>query len=141
MELSIMSVESLLVLMFEGSAEGDIDLVLESFTELKRTCTVADLPALVTAMQSEKSDFWLRELLSEPITRIGGCGSLPVLFDALAKGEIEGHDNDLFCSHLTEMAAADPVSCREELNAMIATHDHKHKEMAQWLLEYCALRG
>lgn len=134
----MMRVESLLLLMFEGSAKGDIDLVLESFTELDRTCAVADLPALVTAIQSEKSDFWLRELLSGSIARIGGCGSLSVLFDALAKGDLEGHDNDLSCSNLTEMAAADPKSCRTALHAIIAVQDHEHKELAQWLLEYCA---
>jgi hypothetical protein len=89
-------------------------------------------------MQSEQSDFWLRELLCGPITRIGGCGSLSVLFDALAKGELAGHDDDLFCANLTEMSAANPVSCRAALQAIIEKHDHKHREMAQWLLEFCA---
>jgi len=137
-DLSIMSIETLLKVMFEGLANNDVDVVLGSFDELKHTCTMADLPALVSAMQSEQSDFWLRELLSGPITELGGCDCLPVLFNALSKGEIEGHDNDLFCSHLRDMARTYPISCREKLASMIATPDFKHLEMAQWLLGYCA---
>lgn len=123
--------------MFEGSANNEVDAVIASFEELKRISTAGDLPELVAAMQSDRSDFWLRELLSEPITQIGGCNYLPVLFDALEKGEDEGHDNDGFCFHLTELAAADPISCRVKLEAMLAKPGHKHKEIAEWLLEFC----
>jgi len=136
-----MSIESLLKVMFEGLANNDVDAVLGSFDELKHTCTIADLPALVSAMQSEQSDFWLRELLSGPITELGGCDCLPVLFNALSKGEVEGHDNDLFCSHLTAMAAADPIACREKLASMMAVPDYRHLEMTQWLLGYCTARA
>jgi hypothetical protein len=132
-----MSVESLLALIFEGSANNEVDSVLANFEELKRISTVADLPVLISAMQSEQSDFWLRELLSEPIAQIGGCNYLPILFDALQKGEDEGHDNDGFCFHVTEMAASDPISCRVKLEAMIAAPGHKHKDKAEWLLEFC----
>jgi hypothetical protein len=132
-----MSTDLLLRSMFEGSARNDIDSVLSAFGELKRTCTASDLPALVDAMQSDHSDFWLRELLSEPISQIGGCAYLSVLFDALERGEREGHDNDGFCFHLTEMAASDPIACRAALDAIIATPRHKHKEVAEWLLEFC----
>ncbi len=132
-----MSIETLLKVMFEGSVNNDVDVLLGSFDELKRTCTIADLPASVSAMQSEQSVFWLRELLSGPITELGGCDCLPVLFNALSKGEIEGHDNDLFCSNLRDMARADPIACWEKLESMTAVPDFKHLEMARWLLGYC----
>ena len=133
-----MNVESLLTLMFEGSANNEVELVLANFEELKRISTIANLPVLIAAMQSEQSDFWLRELLAEPITRLGGCDYLPILFDALEKGEDEGHDNDSFCFFLIEMAEADPILCRKKLETMIATRGHKHREISEWLLEFCS---
>lgn len=133
-----MNVKSLLAVMSKGAARGDVELVLESFADLNRISTIADLQALVTALQSDQSNFWLRELLSGPIARIGGSGCLPILLDAVVKGENEGHDNDLLCSNLIEMAAAHPTACREVLNAMIQASEYQHKEVATWLLDYCS---
>ena len=47
--------------------ENDVDQKLEAFERLKAVVTKDDLPQLLEALKSERNDFWVRELLSEPI--------------------------------------------------------------------------
>jgi hypothetical protein len=117
--------------------ENSVDAKLDAFTRLKAAATRDDLPQLINALKSERNDFWTRELLSDPISALGGTIYLPELFDALKKNELEGHDNDGFCHHLTEIACADPAGCRKRLQELISTGGFVHKDTAQWLLEFC----
>jgi hypothetical protein len=110
---------------------------LEAFARLKAIATGNDLPQLIDAIKAERNDFWTRELLSDPISDLGGTDYLPELFDALKKNKDEGHDNDSFCHHLTEIAWADPTACKRKLQELISTEGFAHKDTAQWLLEFC----
>jgi len=127
--------------MFAGQEadDGDVDVegVLEAFDRLKSIATESDLPALVAAIQSPRNSFWTRELLAEPICRLGGSSYLEPLLEAAQLGLDEGHDNDGFDSHLSEIAHAEPERCRTRLEELLARPDFKHHEAAKWLLEFC----
>lgn len=115
----------------------DVDVYLEAFNRLKAAASREDLPDLVVALHSEKSDLWIRELLAEPISELGGAEYLPDLLEALQKGFDDGHDNDAFCHFMIEIASSDPERCREKLLALLAQPDFRYRENAEWLLEYC----
>ena len=115
----------------------DVDQKLQAFERLKACATEEDLPRLVELLKSEKNDFWVRELLSEPISDLGGTKYLVELFDALEINEKEGHDNDGFNHFLTEIAWSDPEGCKAKLSELLAEKDFRHQEVAKWLLTFC----
>jgi hypothetical protein len=117
--------------------EHDVDEKLEAFKRLKAVATSNDLPQLINAIGSERNDFWTRELLSDPIADLGGADYLAELFAAFEKNRGEGHDNDTFCHHLTEIAWADPIACKRKLQELMSVAGFAHKDAAQWLLEFC----
>jgi len=115
----------------------DVDEKLSAFSRLKDSATEADLPRLVEHLVSDRNDFWVRELLSEPICDLGGPRYLAELFEAHELNEREGHDNDGFNHFLTEIAWADSEGCRNKLTELMAKPNFRHKEIAQWLLDFC----
>ena len=115
----------------------DVDQKLASFERLKSAAKEEDLPRLIELLKSEKSDFWVRELLSEPICDLGGTKYLVDLFDALELNKQEGNDNDTFHHFLTEIAWSDPEGCRQSLMTLLKNPEFKHKETAEWLLLFC----
>jgi len=115
----------------------DVDQKLESFKRLKNSATLDDLPRLVELLTSDKNDFWVRELLSEPISDLGGTTYLLELFDALELNEQDGHDNDGFNHSLIEIAWSDPEGCQKKLNILLAEPNFRHREVAEWLLTFC----
>ena len=119
------------------SEEYGLDQKLEAFKTMVNSATVGDIGQLVSELNSEKNDFWTRELLSEPIAELGGVNYLTNLFDALERNKEEGHDNDLFLHNLTEVAISNPESCREKLENLLRIENFKHKNTAKWLLEFC----
>ncbi len=130
-------IEKELEILWSDFDENDVEDKLESLERLKNSATKDDLPQLVSALKSEKNDFWIRELLSYPISEIGGSEYLPDLFEALQKNYDEGHDNDSFLHNLTEIAYSEPALCKKKLVELIATPDFKYKNHAEWLLEFC----
>lgn len=131
------SIRKELEVLWSDFEENDVDKKLEAFACLKAMATVNDLPQLIDAIKSERNDFWTRELLSDPISDLGGVDCLAELFDALKRNEDEGHDNDGFSHHLMEIAWADPAGCKRKLQELMFTDEFAHKETAQWLLEFC----
>lgn len=115
----------------------DVEQKLESFERLRNSATKDDLPQLISALKSEKNDFWIRELLSEPISELGGSEYFPELFEALQKNYDEGHDNDGFCFFLTELANSEPELCKKNLLKLIDSPEFKFRNHAEWLLEFC----
>jgi hypothetical protein len=126
-----------LEILWSDFGENDVDTKLKAFACLKAAATKNDLPQLVDALKSERNDFWVRELLSEPISDLGGIDYLPELFDALQKNYDDGHDNDGFHHHLMEIALAESAKCKQKLLELMATDVFEHKEAAQWLLGFC----
>ena len=126
-----------LEILWSDFEQSDVDQKLEAFERLKSIAQKEDLQQLIEALKSDRSDFWVRELLSEPISGLGGSEYLPELFDALQKNYDEGHDNDGFHHFLTEIAWAEPQICRDKLEEMLAEKNFRHKEVAEWLLGFC----
>jgi len=130
-------IEKELEILWSDFDENDVEDKLEAFEKLKNAATKDDLPQLVSALKSEKNDFWTRELLSQPICELGGSDYLPELFDALQKNYNEGHDNDGFNFYLTEIASLEPQLCKKKLLELIAAPYFKYKNRAEWLLQFC----
>jgi len=118
--------------------DGDVDIdgVLEAFYRLNDAASREDLPLLLEAIQSPKNNFWTRELLSEPIARLGGSTVLEPLFAAYHANVEEGHDNDGFSTFLIEIAETDTERCVEECNRLLAKPSFEHGELARWLLTF-----
>jgi hypothetical protein len=76
-------------------------------------------------------------LLAEPIIKLGSEKHLSELFEALQKNFDDGHDNDGFCALLVDWAFAKPSQCKMKLEMLLASPDFKHRDHAEWLLEYC----
>lgn len=115
----------------------NLDEKLIAFERLKAAATKNNLPLLVEFLKSNRNDFWTRELLSEPISELGGIEYLSELFDALALNEHEGHDNDGFNHFLMELAWSDPSGCQTAINELLSKQGFKHREAAEWLLGFC----
>jgi hypothetical protein len=120
-----------------GDGDVDIDGVLGAFQRLQSIATAADLPVLVNAIQSPKSNFWTRELFAEPIGQLGGVDYLELLFEAQSLNSADGHDNDGLNLNLVEIAEREPEKCRAKLEQLIARSDFRHSRAAKWLLEFC----
>ena len=130
-------IEKALEILWSDFRDYDVDEKLESFERLKNSALKDDLPQLISALKSKKTDFWIRELLSEPISELGGSDYLPELLEALQKNYDDGHDNDGFCFFLTELAESEPELCKIKLLELIDSPTFEHKDSAKWLLEFC----
>ncbi len=118
--------------------DGDVDIegVLEAFYHLNSTATKSDLPILLRAIKSPRNNFWTRELLSEPIARLGEVSVLESLLNAFHINERDGHDNDGFSAHLSYLVALEPQTSYKELIRLKNDPNFKHEELCDWLLEY-----
>ncbi|OGJ37195.1 MAG: hypothetical protein A2383_03215 [Candidatus Pacebacteria bacterium RIFOXYB1_FULL_39_46] len=114
-----------------------VEQKLEAFSRLKESASEKDLPQLLELLKSDRNNFWTRELLSEPVSQLGGSECLPELFEALFLNEQEGHDNDSFRLFLTEIAESEPEKCKEQLMLLLSKPDFKNKKDAEWLLQFC----
>ena len=115
----------------------DVDQKLAAFERLKDSASEEDLPRLVELLKSERNDFWVRELLSEPISDLGETTYLVDLFEAHELNQKEGYDNDSLNHFLTEIAWSDPQGCKAKLSELLAKKNFRHKEVAEWLLTFC----
>ncbi len=59
------------------SMESDLAL----FGEIRKIASANDVPILLEAMKSDRANFWIREMLAEPVCGLGGPGDLPELLD------------------------------------------------------------
>jgi len=130
-------IESGMQILWSDFNEFNVDEKIEAFERIRASTTEEDLPILVGLLKSEKNDFWVRELLAEIISDLGGSKYISELFDALKINESEGHDNDGFNHFLTEIARSDPQGCKASLVALLAQENFGHKETAEWLLTFC----
>lgn len=133
-------IESDLEAIFAGNeipGDVDVDGVLAAFDRLNQKATAADLPTLLAALASPRNNFWTRELLADPIARLGGPAHLPELFVAQAANVAEGHDNDSLDTSLIEIATLHPNACRDRLTQLLAQADYPHADAAHWLLKFC----
>lgn len=131
------SIHQELEILWSDFAEHDIDAKLAAFDRLQQVASRADLPDLVQAIQSPRSDFWIRELLASLICTLDGSTYLAQLLAALDQNFSEGHDNDGFQQHLIELVIAEPETCRAKLLSLLNTVTFSSQESAAWLLSFC----
>ena len=115
----------------------DVDAQMEEFERLDRGATRDDLPILLSALQTEDAGPWLRELISQPVLRIGGVSVLPDVLRAFDRNFREGHDNDTLSGLLADFAEQNRVEVKKALDAIELEHDGILPETIDWLLEYC----
>jgi len=115
----------------------DVDKQIVAFNILNETVSDKDLSILLEAIKSESSNFFVREILSEPIIRLGGVKVLPELLTAFQKNFDEGHDNDSFQLFLTELAEEHPNNVKRILKELSKNATKPEMENIEWLLEYC----
>jgi len=132
-----MNIPEFMEIMWSSFEDYNVEQKLESFDELKSSLKKEDLPQLLEMLASNKNDFWVRELLSEPICALGTADCLPELFDALELNDSEGHDSNSFCLFLTELVEREPEKSKIKLNSLASKNNEKYKEYSDWLLEYC----
>ncbi len=123
----------LLVKIFGDELYADIDQALRWFEEVRAVSKESDLPRLVEALGRPESDFWIREMLADPIAELGGLESLRELIEAFEHNFQDGHDNDGFQVILIEVVESDIVASRAKLNELRSTFP----ESVEWLLEFC----
>ena len=109
--------------------DGDVDIdgVLEAFYHLKSTAKESDLSILLKAIKSPRNNFWTRELLSEPIARLGGVSVLEPLLHAYDANTKEGHDNDSFGLNLVELVTREPLRSAAELRRLKKSSYFEHE--------------
>ena len=134
------TIASELEILWSDVENADVAVILEAFARLKAAATKDDLPQLVAALNATRSDFWIRELLAEPIAELGGCDYLPDLLAARQKSATEGHDNDSLNLFLIEIAMLEPEACRARLIKLLESSTFVYKEAAEWLLAHCESR-
>ena len=122
-----------------GDGDVDVDGVLRAFERLRSLATKAELATLIAAMQSPRNNFWTRELFAELVSQLGGIECLEQLLEVKKLGGDDGHDNDGICTFLSEIAYADPDSCRTKLRKLMAQGDFRFQDEAEWLLGFCKI--
>lgn len=128
-------IEDMFVLQ-DVDGEADIDGVLEAFYHLNDTVTEHDIPFLLKSIKSPRNNFWTRELLSEPIARLGGVITLEPLLRGCYANEKENGETDGFSAHLSYLVARKPQASYKELKRLKNDPDFEHNELCDWLLEY-----
>lgn len=117
----------------------DVGAQLEDFDWLNQNATVDDLPRLLQELQAGDSGFWVRELLSEPVLRLGGVSVLPDILRALEMNFAEGHDNDSLQGVLGNFANENSLDVKTALKKIDPDLEGIQRKTIDWLLEYCEL--
>ena len=118
------------------AAGNDIDAQMAVIRTIQEMTTSNDIPYLIKVLGAPDSDFWVREMLSEPIARIGGSPTLHALLEAFDPNPRDGHDNDSFEAVLIELLKREPSTSRLEL-LRIKDVDPRLTILVDSLLEYC----
>jgi HEAT repeat protein len=115
----------------------DVDRAVAASEALDRTADESWLPRLHSLL-ADGRDFFIREAAAAPIARIEGVLALPLLLNAMRRGEEEGHDNDGLCALISDLIGADPKRSAPMLLQMIDDVSERNRRDAAWLLGFVA---
>lgn len=115
----------------------DVDAQLEDFERLDREATKDDLPILLNALRANDAGFWVRELISETVLKLGGVSMLPEVLRALEQNFREGHDNDSLQEVLAAFAEENRPEVMKALDALDPARDGIKPRTLDWLYEFC----
>jgi hypothetical protein len=65
---------------------------LKAARQISKVADPSHINDLYKLMESD--NFYVREVIADPLARLEGVRALPILFQALQRGEQQGHDND-----------------------------------------------
>jgi hypothetical protein len=119
------------------NSDNNINAKLNALNKLCNSAEEQDLPILFEAIQSKTMGFDVREWLAEPIIKLAGIQSLPILLKALRINFEEGHDNDSLQGILSGFAENNSKEVRIELAKLKINASEKEREDIEWLLEFC----
>ncbi len=112
----------------------DIDRAVDAVPALAALADASRVPELYRLLRDD--DFFVREAAAEPLARLEGVRALPQLFEALSRGEHEGHDNDGLVFTIVELLGAHPEEVRPLLLAMLRSPTPQERGHAAWALGF-----
>lgn len=113
----------------------DVDRAAAAVTELDEEAVEDWLPKLRRTLVEGES-FFVREAAANPVARMDGAKSLPILLHALKKGYDEGHDNDGLQAIITDTVDAEPKTALPIVNRLTQSKETDDRQNAAWLLGY-----
>lgn len=117
-------VEELIEGVLQFPADGrDVGEMLRMCADIRAQATIEDLPLLLRRLDSDRSDFLVREMLSEPVADLGGPTVLPELLRAYERNRADGHDNDSFVIHLIDLVELNPGESADLLSRILDSEE------------------
>lgn len=113
---------------------GDIDRAVDAVPALAALADASRVPDLYRLLRDD--EFFVREAAAEPLARLEGVRALPQLFEALSRGEQEGHDNDGLVFTIVELLESHPEEVRPLLLAMLRSPEPQERGHAAWALGF-----
>lgn len=114
----------------------DIDRAVNACQVISDLADESRVPELYALLQDDS--FFVREAAAEPLARLEGIKSLPFLFQALTRGEQDGHDNDGLAFTVMELVESRKPEAAKVLLEMLQSNDIELRANAVWALGFVA---
>jgi HEAT repeat protein len=118
------------------SYTDDVNRAVSATTALGEAADESRLPELERLFRS--GDYFLREVLGDPLARIKGLDALPLLLEGLTRGLREGHDHDGLVATITDLIQSHPSEAVPVLMRMLNSPSDEDRENAAWLLGFAS---
>ncbi len=112
----------------------DIDRAVDASQTLAEIADATHIPALYTLLQD--NDFFVREAAADPLARLEGPRALPLLFQALTRGQQDGHDNDGLSTITADVIEQHQDDVVPLLLAMLRAPRSEERTHAAWALGF-----
>jgi len=115
----------------------NLKVSLKAGRAISKRAKASHLPELYALL--EKSDnFYVREMVCEPIARLDGAKALPLLFKTLQRGEQDGHDNDGLVNTVMGVLESDKSACLSYVLELLRSEGAGERIDAAWALGFLA---
>jgi hypothetical protein len=109
------------------SYHDDVERAVNAAAVLTEAADESRLPELERLFSS--GDYFLREVLGEPIARIKGLDALPLLLEGLTMGHQEGHDHDTLQSVIADLIEVQQSEAVPSLLKMLRSPSNGERSM------------
>lgn len=113
-------------------AQDDVDRIVQAAARLDDVANEAHLPDLYRLIQDD--DWFIREAAAVPLARLAGVDALPLLFQALFRGQQQGQDNDSLSTMVVEVLEAYREECAPLLLSMLDNPNPPIRVHGAWAL-------
>jgi len=113
---------------------NDIRLAIKAGRALSKMAKASNVPDLYALLQHES--FFVREEVARPLARLEGAKALPALFQALNRGEQDGHDNDDLITTMIELFESHKREVAQLLLVMLKSDHASTRADAAWALSF-----